>query len=105
MADPKPVIYSKDLSLEGLQTLIRNHEALNRSLQKVDIAKVIKNQDDEGEVWTIAYYSRGAVALKSLDLETDTDAGRPAPAGKTLVCRGRAMIGGTPTPVVAFRRQ
>lgn len=103
--NPKPSIHAASFSLAELQQSIRNDEALSLSLKSIDIAYVDQTGGAEKEIWTISNFDWGDVDFSTLEVIADTTAGLPSPAGMKLVCRGRAMIGGTETKVVAFRKQ
>ena len=100
---PKPSVHSAGFSLAELQQSIRNDEALGLSLKNIDIVYVDADGAPDKKLWTISYYEWGDVDFATLRVEADTSAGKPSPAGMKLVCRGRAMIAGTSTPVVIFR--
>lgn len=99
----KPNVFDKDSSLDEIQTHIRNREAMGRTLKSIDLAHVVLSPGSQIALCTIAHFVSVDVAPTEIFIQADTDAGTPAPSGKVLVCRGRAIIAGTETKIVAFR--
>lgn len=101
---PKPSIHAASFSLADLLLSVQNDEALGLSLKSIDIVYVTDKADANKELWTTTHYDWGTVDYDTLQIEADTSSGKPPPDGMKLVCRGRAMVLGTQTPVVAFRK-
>ena len=87
------ISYRGALTLIGLQTKIRNDEALGLTLNKIEA--------DGSD--TVGIYEEGSVPKRSLRLLLDPAGNLPPPDSTTLVCRGEAMIQANKQKVAAFR--
>ncbi|GEM_PF-2397820 len=86
--------YKGALTLIGLQTKMRNDEALELRLTAID--------EDGSD--TIVSYEDGSVASRSLQLFLDPGSNLEPPAGSVLICRGMARITGSAQKIAVFRK-